>query len=521
MQPDQIPQQPASERSPLGAANGPSPPVGLEGAAQLQQALHQAQANLLRYQELFDFAPDAYLVTDRQGVIRQANYAAAVLLGTRTEFLVGKPLLFYVASTDRRVFSANLYQLSLLPGERVQWEMTLCPPRSDPVSALVTASAASTQEWLGTLHWSFRDNTWRRQAEEALRAEKEFTDSLIDLAEVIILVLDLDGRILRANRCFCTLTGHTTNQVTGRSLADFLVAEDQPALQQHLSDLVSAKWDLHSVHRLRTRNGRTRTVAWSKRILTADSGRSTAKLVVGNDITDLQEAQDRAVQVERLAAIGQMITGLAHESRNALQRSQSCLALLGFRVHDQPEALNLVERVQKAQDDLHHLYEGVREYAAPIRLTVEVCDLARLWQEAWEELGVVYAGRAVDLREEIQASDLRCEGSPFHLKQMFRNLLHNALTATGGPVRVVIRCSAAQVEGREGFRIAVQDNGPGFAPDQRLKAFEPFFTTKVRGTGLGLAICKRLVEAHGGRIALGEAEGPGAVILITLPRRRA
>src|SRR5205807_769541 len=98
-----------------------------------------------------------------------------------------------------------------------------------------------------------------------------------------------------------------------------------------------------------------------------------------NDVTDLQVAQQRAVQTERLAAIGQMAAGLAHESRNCLQRSQACLTILGLRLADRPEALKLLGRAQKAQDDLHRLYEEVREYAAPLRLEMQRCQLADVW----------------------------------------------------------------------------------------------------------------------------------------------
>src|SRR5271165_4957489 len=95
-----------------------------------------------------------------------------------------------------------------------------------------------------------------------------------------------------------------------------------------------------------------------------------AILTIGQDITYLKQAQQQALQAERLAAIGQMVAGLAHESRNALHRSQVCLEMLALEVEDRPEALNLIARLQMAQDDLYHLFEDVRSYAAPIHLEV-------------------------------------------------------------------------------------------------------------------------------------------------------
>ena len=95
---------------------------------------------------------------------------------------------------------------------------------------------------------------------------------------------------------------------------------------------------------------------------------------------------------------------------------------------------------------------------------------------------------------------------------MFRNILENALAACRDPVEITVVCSEADAEGPARVRIAVRDNGPGLNPEQRQRIFEPFFTTKTKGTGLGMAIAKRIVEAHGGRIAVGTGSAPGAEI---------
>ncbi|MBV9122505.1 MAG: PAS domain S-box protein [Planctomycetes bacterium] len=495
------------------ASPGAAQAAQVSGDEHLQQALRQALENLLRYQELFDFAPDGYLVTDLQGLIQEANHEAAAMLGTRKQFLVGKPLLFFVLSPERRTFTANLSQLGLLSGCRLQWELMLRPPRGATLYTIVTAASSPGEERPTSIRWTFRDITHRRQAEEALRAQKEFADSLIELAEAVVLVLDSSGHIVRSNPFFRSLTGQGEKELEGRSLADLLLPENP-----HFPGPSSRPLPFpRGLHLLRTKDGQTRTIAWSTRALRPSPEGNVWTLFVGQDITDLKEAQRRAVQAERLAAIGEMIAGLAHESRNALQRGQACLELLRLRLQNQPEALDLIERVQKAQDDLHRLYEGVRAYAAPIRLEPHVCDLAQVWREAWEELGPVRANRVAELCEEIHTTERRCEVSPFHLKQVFRNLMENALSLSRGPVRITIRCTPMVIEGRPFLQVAVQDNGPGFEAEQRHKAFQPFFTTKLRGTGLGLAICKRLVEAHGGKIAVGDSPGPGAVILIHLP----
>ncbi len=232
----------------------------------------------------------------------------------------------------------------------------------------------------------------------------------------------------------------------------------------------------------------------------------------------LKQAQERALQSERLAAIGQMMTGLAHESGNALARSKACLEMLAWEVEDRPEALELIDRIQKAQNHLKHLYEEVRGYAAPIKLDREVWDLSGIWRQAWENLAVSRQGRDTALSEDTGGLDLQCAVDQFRLEQVFRNILENSLAACPDPVRIEVQCSATTIDGQPAVQIAVRDNGPGLNAEQAQRIFEPFFTTKTKGTGLGMAIAKRIAEAHGGLIAVGPSSPGGAEILVTLPR---
>jgi len=236
------------------------------------------------------------------------------------------------------------------------------------------------------------------------------------------------------------------------------------------------------------------------------------------DITERKREQERLLQAERLAAIGQMMTGLAHESGNALARSQSCLEMLTWEVEDRPEALDLIARIQKAQDHLKQLYDEVRSYAAPLKLERDPWVLSMVWRQTWEHLAVTRQGRDATLTEDVGTTDLSLPIDPFRMDQVFRNIFENALAACDDPVRIVVRCKDGTLEGRPAVCVSVQDNGPGLNPHQRQRIFEPFFTTKTKGTGLGMAIARRIIEAHGGKIAVGPAEGGGAELLLWLPR---
>lgn len=191
-------------------------------------------------------------------------------------------------------------------------------------------------------------------------------------------------------------------------------------------------------------------------------------------IAKRRRAEARALQAERLAAIGQMVAALTHESGNALQRSQACLHMLALEVGDQPRAMELIDRQQRALDDLTRLYEEVRNYAVPIRLEQRPCDLSSLWRLAWADLEASRAGREARLHEEVVGSDLRYMADPHRLGQVFRNLLENALAVCPTPIEIEIRCSPCTLEGRPAVRIAVRDNGPGLEPRLRERVFEPF-----------------------------------------------
>jgi PAS domain S-box-containing protein len=361
---------------------------------QLTASRQAAEVERRRYQEMFEFAPDGYLLTNAQGVIQEANRAAAALLRVPAQFLVGKLLNHFVAEEDRGAFRAMLERAC----KEGAGQMAVCVQPREGAS------------FPGELRVGIARDIQRRQ--------------------------------------------------------------------------VGLWW-------------------------------------VVRDISDLKEAERRLTQAERLAAIGQMMTGLTHESRNALQRSKACLAMLAFEVQDRPAALDLVERTKSAQEHLEQLYEEVRGYAAPIVLRTEICPLGELLREAWSHLSTLSAARDARLREDGQVEDLSCHVDRLAIGQVFRNILENSLAACADPVVVEVAWAETVLRGGRALRIGLRDNGPGLTAEQRARIFEPFYTTKTHGTGLGMPIAKRLVEAHRGEIALGDPVGPGVEVVITLPRRTA
>ena len=220
-------------------------------------------------------------------------------------------------------------------------------------------------------------------------------------------------------------------------------------------------------------------------------------------------------QTERLATIGKMITGLAHESRNLLQRSHACLATLMLDIDSIPDAMKQATRIQAALDRLQVLYEEVRNYAAPLSLDLNRLDLNKLVLTTWQNLAEDWGPKNIRLELETEPGiDTSLDADRYRIEQVFTNLFQNAVDVSAE--RSTIQSRLSRNEQGE-LVIEIRDHGQGIPEDVLPRVFEPFFTTKPRGTGLGLAITWRIVEAHGGSIRAQNMADGGARFTIVLP----
>lgn len=237
-------------------------------------------------------------------------------------------------------------------------------------------------------------------------------------------------------------------------------------------------------------------------------------------LVEIDASRNKLVASERLAAVGQMAAGLAHEARNAFQRSHACLAELSLDLAEMPESLKLVRKVQKALDDVHHLLEEVREYSAPIILERRACSVPKLLQETWQQVLDAKSpnGPPRMTIEHFGDCPERCLIDPDRLGQVFRNLIENAMFACADPGEIQVSTSCESNSNRV-IRIEISDNGEGVAEEHRELIFAPFYTTKTKGTGLGLAISSRIVEAHDGRISVEDSHLGGARFVVEIPLR--
>jgi two-component system sensor kinase FixL len=349
--------------------------------------------------------------------------------------------------------------------------------------------------------------TERKRSEMRLRA-------LFENALDGIVIIDDDGRYIEANPAACAIFGYSAEELLKLSVRDVIELAAGQTFDSFWRDFLAAGRE----------SGESPMVRKDGSIIAVEF-RAVANFLPGlhlssiRDVTERRRAEERARQAERLAAVGETMTGLIHEGRNALQRSKACLEMLALEVEDRPSALDLVARAERAQNELHRLYEEVRQYAAPVNLRREKCDLGEIWRETWSHLAQLHREKEMRLREEV-SGDLNCEVDRFAIGQVLRNVLENAIQASPEKAQVVIKCIEDSLDGQPALSCRVCDCGPGMKAEQRRRIFEPFFTTKTKGTGLGMAISQRIVQSHNGWISVADRDGPGAEIILTLPRGR-
>ena len=354
--------------------------------------------------------------------------------------------------------------------------------------------------------------------------------AILNTAVDAIITIDERGKILSANRALQKLFGYLPSELIGKNISCLMPEPDRSSHDGYL-----AKYQQTGKAAI---IGIGRQVVGQRRdgsLIPVDL--AVSEIQVGNrkmytgivrDMTerhqvesDLRAAQQRLIQSERLTAIGQMMTGLAHESRNALQRSRACLDMLELDLQSSPDQHDLVKRTRSALVELQVLYEEVRSYAAPIQLERSRQSIRELCEETWLNLREQWQTRHIDLVASCDACPpVSCDKQ--RICQVLRNIFENSLAVSPNGSSIFVDCRTIQRDQSLFAQISVTDQGPGLNEEQRLRMFEPFYTTKTRGTGLGMAICHRIIDSHGGRIFVGtgiesDDEKTGAVIVVELP----
>lgn len=477
-----------------------------------------------RLRGVLDAAVDAIITINERGIVESMNPAGERIFGYIAEEVVGKNISILMPQPYRDAHDGYLKHY-LDTGEKkiIGIGREVIGMRKDgstfPMDLAVSEVTLPDRKLFTGI---VRDITDRKRAEAAVtESERKLSTLISNLPGAAYRCLnDADWTLKFISDGCRELCGYTPAELlAGKpTWAEVIEDEDRDEVRCNVQSKLALRQPFQAAYRIRHRNGEQRWAWEHGQGVFSEGGELLALEGFIADTTELQKAREDLVQSERLAAMGQMLSGIAHESRNALQRIQASVDLLSLELEGHPEASEEIARIARAREDLQRLFEELRNFAAPIHLDLSRCDLSKIWQQAWDHLESSMEGRVTELSVDTGGIDLSCKVDAFRMVQVFRNLMENSLSACSDPVRIEIESCVTSLEGAPALCICVRDNGPGLSEDQRAHIFDAFYTTKTKGTGLGMAIAQRVVEAHGGIIRVGTCRHGGAEFEVILPR---
>jgi two-component system, NtrC family, sensor histidine kinase PilS len=375
------------------------------------------------------------------------------------------------------------------------------PPQTSTLFAhaiafVITAALASY------LAEQLRRTGERLEAREGdLAAITALHESIIQSVASGLVTVDGSGLVTFLNRAGEQITGLRAAAVCGQPADQWFGAFHPGGGDRDETDLVNARGELlrigYAVFPLRARGG-------------AEIGRA----VIFQDLTQLRAMEAQVKRSARLADLGQVAAGLAHELRNPLASMAGSIELLKAAPGLSQADARLMDIVLREAGRLEQLVAAFLAFSRPAPPRRDRVELDRALADTLEVFGHDPAAARVRVERALVPAKAWCD--PDQLRQVFWNLLANAAQAAGagdGPGTVRVVC------GPDGDHVTftVEDDGPGMAPGELQQLFTPFFTTKERGTGLGLATVQRIVDAHGGSVLVDSAPGRGARFTVRLP----
>ena len=345
------------------------------------------------------------------------------------------------------------------------------------------------------------------------QAEWRFRTLFRAAPDAVLTVLQTTGRVHEANDAVREVFGLDPHQVVGRTLVELVVPDDRPVLERVLAAAFAGTPGRVEIQ-VAVAEGRTRVVALAaSKLPEADP---PSALLVGRDMTHEREMHARLMESDRLAAVGELVAGVAHEVNNPLS-SISAFAQLLLRdtglTPSQRDSIEVIRaettRASQVVKDLLAFARRSEPQRAPLDLNGVIARSLRMRQYQFSETSVRV--------ETALENDLPAVmGDSRQLQQVCLNLLTNAIQAMS-PAGGMLRVSSYVVDDR--VRLEVSDSGPGIPSAARAHIFEPFFTTKKEGegTGLGLSVSYGIVKAHGGTIEIVETGPGGTTFRVTLP----
>jgi two-component system NtrC family sensor kinase len=490
----------------------------VHGITVLARDVSALRKNEARFTELFESLQEGIYITTPDGIILEVNPALVRMLGydSKEELLKRRVSEIFVDQAERKSVIEQVERQAMIQGR----EITLI--RRDGASIVCLNTAAAVRDNSGRVvrfQGAVMDITERREMERRLHQQQEFARRLVDSFPDLILVLDSASHYTFVSPRAAEVLGYGPEETLTMEFGDRTHPEDLPAVLSLYKDILAGQQTFASLEiRVRHKLGDWRRIRFNFSPLSDEKGDIEGVVLSGRDVTDLKRLEEQLIQAEKLAAMGQMLAGVAHELNNPLTAILGVTELLRERGGiDDPtkRQLDLTHRqARRAARIVQNLLEFSRP-ASPQKKALDVNNLLERTLQLHE-----HSLRRNNIQVDFHPpSDLPgVIGDANQLIQVLLNLVTNAEQA----IREVRDTGRIQLRaGRNGNQvmITVQDDGVGIRPEALPRIFDPFYTTKRPGggTGLGLSICMSIIREHGGNIEAETLPAGGSAFTIYLP----
>lgn len=482
-----------------------------------QQRLGSLEHDAAHHALVLDVAGVLLVELDRQGRVVLINEAAATLLGQSRKQVIGTDWYATFIPEAWRDAVRDVHR-QLVADEGAPRDFINPVVANDGRARFVAWNNAVIRDAqgrvVGTLS-SGRDITEQRAVEEALRRSRKDLEDLkyaLDQAD-IVAATDQRGVITYVNQKFCDISKYTSEELLGQ---DHRLINSGYHPKEYIRDMWRTIATGH-VWRGELRNkAKDGTLYWVDTTIVPfldDRGKPYQYMAIRSDITEKKRAEELLREQAALTRLGELAAVVAHEVRNPIAGAQGALQIIRGRLPQDGQDRAIVDEIMTRFEGLNRLIEDILVYARPRPLRLAQTTIRTILDSVATFVASDSANRDLHLAIEYEADPVPLNVDGELVKAVFLNLVQNAIQAMNAQGQVDVRVTSAG-----GYcSVTVRDRGPGVALENRERVFEPFFTTRHRGTGLGLAIAKRVVERHGGTIALDcPAEG-GTIVTVSLP----
>jgi PAS domain S-box-containing protein len=410
---------------------------------------------------------------------------------------------------------------------RGELEQRIEPRRSDELGRLALAfneMAAQLRQQRTDLEVA--DTALRHRFGE-LSDLKSYTDHILRSLVSGLVTLDLDGRVVTVNPAAELLTGCAASALVGRPATEAL--RHAPELLDLLLETLRTRVGVPNVPLALSRSDRPPVpLEVTTTPLRGAEGQALGAMAILRDLTPVRQLEEQLRRSDRLAALGTLAAGLAHEIKNPLTSIMTFSRHVARRYDDERFRQRFQSVVPRELERINAIVDGLLRLARPARLVLAPVHLPPLVEQALELYAPQTEARRILVRREWPVGIPPIPGDAEHLYQALLNLVANALDAMedgGGTLTVRLRWPQ-EGDGfggvaNERLLLEVMDTGGGIKPQETPDVFNPFFTTKSGGTGLGLAIAHKIIEDHGGTVTFRSSPGQGTVFTVALPTRAA